>query len=70
MATGWLGWSPHDAWDTPVVEIILAWEAKADFLKKTNPFGQPETQPSKAAVAKDLRRGLRGAAASRSAAKS
>ena len=48
-----------------MVEIILAWEAKADFLKKTNPFGQSETKPSKKAVAKDLRRGLRGAAASR-----
>lgn len=44
----------------------MAWEAKADFLKKTNPFGTPENKPSKAAVAKDLRRGLRGAAASRS----
>ncbi|WP_449432355.1 hypothetical protein [Pseudomonas putida] len=51
-----------------MIEVILAWEAKADFLKKTNPFGQPEMKPSKAAVAKDLRRGLRGAAASRPAA--
>ncbi|WP_438282300.1 hypothetical protein [Pseudomonas alabamensis] len=49
-----------------MIEILMAWEAKADFLKKTNPFGTGETKPSKAAVAKDLRRGLRGAAAARS----
>jgi hypothetical protein len=60
-----LGWSLSDAWNTPVIEILLAWEAKADFLQKTNPFGTGETKPSKTAVAKDLRRGLRGAAASR-----
>lgn len=48
-----------------MIEILLAWEAKADFLQKTNPFGTGETKPSKAAVAKDLRRGLRGAAAAR-----
>lgn len=67
MATGWLGWSPRDAWDTPVPEILMAWDAKIEFLKATNPFGggKKEEKPSKKAVAKDLRMGLRAAAATR-----
>lgn len=68
MATGWLGWPPRDAWETPVPEILMAWDAKLEFLKATNPFGQGEKKPDKKAVAKDLRIGLRAAAASRKTA--
>lgn len=66
MATGWLGWSPRDAWETPVPEILMAWDAKLEFLKATNPFGQPEEKKTdKKALARDMRMGLRVAAATR-----
>jgi hypothetical protein len=32
-------WPPSEAWDTPVPEILMAWDAKVDFLRATNPFG-------------------------------
>lgn len=38
-ATGWLGWEPEIALNTPVGQIELALDGKMDFLKKTNPFG-------------------------------
>jgi hypothetical protein len=60
-----LGWPPRDAWDTPIIEILTAWEAKLDFLKKTNPWGQAEEKVDKKAVAKEVRMGFRVAAMSR-----
>lgn len=39
VATGWLGWSPHDAWHTPIPQIILAMDYRIDWAKQTNPFG-------------------------------
>lgn len=66
IATGWLGWSPSEAWDTPVVEIVMAWESKRQFLIDTNPFGGGgEEKVSKEAVAKEARMGFRVAAMSR-----
>ncbi|OUM34747.1 hypothetical protein B8W72_09800 [Pseudomonas putida] len=66
MATGCLGWSPRVAWETPVVEIVMAWEAKVKFLRATNPFGGAEPdKPNKVAAAKELRMGLRVAAMGR-----
>lgn len=38
-ATGWLGWAPDVALDTPLPQIELALDGKIDFLKKTNPWG-------------------------------
>jgi hypothetical protein len=43
----------------------MAWEAKIDFLKKTNPWGQAEEKADKRAVAKDVRMGFRVAAMTR-----
>ncbi|MFJ3487726.1 hypothetical protein ACIPL1_30515 [Pseudomonas sp. NPDC090202] len=43
----------------------MAWEAKVEFLKKTNPWGQPEEKADKKAVARDVRMGLRVAARTR-----
>jgi hypothetical protein len=44
----------------------MAWEAKVDFLKKTNPWGQAEQQaPDAQAVARDVRMGFRVAARTR-----
>src|SRR5690606_19856162 len=65
LATGWLGWSARDAWSTPIPELLLAYEAKIQFLKATNPFGSAEEKPDKKAVARDVRSGLRVAAALR-----
>lgn len=65
MATGWLGWSARDAWETPVPQILMAWDAKLHFLIMTNPNGQPESERPKEAVAKDARMGFRVAAMSR-----
>lgn len=42
IATGSLYWSPRDAWETPVPQIIMAWEARVEFLRATNPHGQSE----------------------------
>lgn len=39
IATGCLGWPPSEAWAAAVPEILMAWEAKVDFMQKTNPFG-------------------------------
>lgn len=43
----------------------MAWEAKIEFLQKTNPYGQPEEKVDKKAVAKDVRMGFRVAAMTR-----
>jgi hypothetical protein len=42
MATGWLGWTPDIALDTPISQINLALAGKIDFIKKTNPWGSSE----------------------------
>jgi hypothetical protein len=42
VATGWLGWTPDIALDTPLSQINLALAGKVDFLKKTNPWGSKE----------------------------
>jgi hypothetical protein len=39
IATGYLGWPPSEAWSVSVPEILLAWDAKVDFLRSTSPFG-------------------------------
>lgn len=39
IATGCLGWPPSEAWAAAVPEILLAWEAKVEFIRNTSPFG-------------------------------
>ena len=39
VATGWLGWPPAAAWSATVPEIVVALDAKIEFIKMTNPFG-------------------------------
>ncbi|WP_161959244.1 hypothetical protein [Pseudomonas ovata] len=46
-------------------EILMAWDAKVEFLRNTNPFGAGEKPRTKEAVAKDLRMGFRAAAINR-----
>ena len=40
IATGWLGWSPANAWDATPREIRAAQEGRLDLLKAV--FGDPE----------------------------
>ena len=67
IATGWLGWPASDAWDTPMVEIIMAWESKRQFMIDTNPHGSSSDKPaeSKKVVAREVRMGFRVAAMNR-----
>jgi hypothetical protein len=48
IATGCLGWPPSEAWATPVPEILMAWDAKVEFLRSTNPFGAGDGKPGPA----------------------
>jgi hypothetical protein len=50
-----------------VVEIVMAWDSKRQFLIDTNPFGGSgdKDKPSKTAVAKEARMGFRVAAMGR-----
>jgi hypothetical protein len=45
IATGCLGWPPSEAWSVAVPEILLAWDAKVEFLRSTNPFGSGGKTP-------------------------
>ncbi|MCD5996509.1 hypothetical protein KDX38_23245 [Pseudomonas sp. CDFA 602] len=67
MATGWLGWPPSEAWITPVPEILMAWDAKIEFLRNTNPFGSGEKPKTKESVGQEVRMGFRAAALGRKA---
>ncbi len=61
IATGWLAWPPSEAWNTPVVEILMAWESRRQFLNNTNPFAAKKTpEKSKMSVADRLKERLRG----------
>ena len=67
IATGWLGLAPSEAWNTPMVEILMAWDAKRQFLIDSNPFGSggDKGKQSKRAVSKEVRMGFRVAAMGR-----
>lgn len=44
-ATGWLGWDPHTALHTPVPLILLALNAKAEFIRaQAGGEEKPETR--------------------------
>ena len=38
IATGWLGWSPSNAWDATPREIMAAHAGRVDYLKATGVF--------------------------------
>lgn len=67
IATGWLGWPPEQAWNTPMVEILMAWDSKRQFMIDTNPFdgGGDKDKPDRKAVAKEARMGFRVASMGR-----
>lgn len=45
IATGYLGWTPDVALNTPICQIELALQGRVEWVKKTNPFGSGETKP-------------------------
>jgi len=63
VATGWLGWSPKTAWRTPIPELMLALDARIEWMQMTNPFGgaaKPKDKPKPTTVAEKLRAVLTG----------
>lgn len=61
LATGSLQWPPSEVWETPVVEILMAWEARVKFLNDTSPFAEkPAADKSKMSIADRLKERLRG----------
>lgn len=38
-ATGWLGWTPEIAWNTPIPELLMALESRIEWVQLTSPFG-------------------------------
>lgn len=62
VATGWLGWPPETAWRTPIPQILLALDARLDWMNPGN-ASSPKRAPSpqrKATVADRLKAFLRG----------
>lgn len=59
VATGYLGWSPEIALNTPIPQIELALAGRQEWVRMTNPFGGGEEKP-KAPVADRLAAALRG----------
>lgn len=60
---GWLGWSRHEAWHTPIPEIMLAMDWRIDWAQKTNPFGGGEKKThgkAKKPSAEDIRKAFEG----------
>ena len=52
VATGWLGWSPVDAWNSTVPEITVAISAKSEFLRMTTPGAKKsDSKPKESSMA-------------------
>ncbi|MCY1409481.1 hypothetical protein D9M71_248320 [compost metagenome] len=45
VATGWLGWPPETAWRTPIPQILLALEARLDWMSPSQPVAQVQEKP-------------------------
>lgn len=59
VATGWLGWPPETAWRTPIPQILMALDARLDWMGGGKP--QQQSAPKrKASVADRLKAMLRG----------
>ncbi|MNH47114.1 hypothetical protein D3C79_1101920 [compost metagenome] len=59
VATGWLGWSPDNAWHTPIPQIMLALDARLDWTGRGQAQGQAAPQ-KRESVADKLKNFLRG----------
>lgn len=45
IATGWLGWSPDQAWCATVPEIDAAVEGRIEWLRMTSPNAKAKEEP-------------------------
>lgn len=45
IATGWLGWSPTEAWSATVPEIDAAVDGRIEWLRMTTPGAKPKEEP-------------------------
>ncbi|MCY1371460.1 hypothetical protein D9M69_586030 [compost metagenome] len=45
VATGWLGWPPDTAWRTPIPQLLLALEARLDWMNPSQKASQPPEKP-------------------------
>lgn len=57
IATGWLGWSPEQAWSATPAEIITAYNGRLDMLgaifgTKTDDGADPDSEAVKSGIAK------------------
>lgn len=59
VATGWLGWPPDTAWNTPIPQIMLALDARLDWMGRGQAQQHPTAQ-KKDSVADRLKSFLRG----------
>lgn len=59
VATGWLGWPPDTAWNTPIPQIMLALDARLDWMGRGQAQRHPTVQ-KKGSVADRLKSFLRG----------
>lgn len=59
VATGWLGWPPDTAWKTPIPQIMIALDARLDWMGRGQ-VQQPPAAQKKASVADRLKAFMRG----------
>lgn len=63
VATGWLGWPPDTAWHTPIPQLMLALNARLDWMgRSASPGRAAPAKTKKASVADRLKAFLRGRA--------
>ena len=60
VATGWLGWPPETAWRTPVPQIMLALDARLDWMGHDQAAPQQAAPQKREGVADRLKAFLRG----------
>ncbi|WP_082629034.1 hypothetical protein [Pseudomonas sp. TTU2014-080ASC] len=59
VATGWLGWPPDVAWRTPIPQILLALDARLDWMSPGE-AKKPQGSHKPGSVADKLKAALRG----------
>lgn len=59
MATGWLGWPPDVAWRTPIPQIMLALNARLEWMSPGK-ASAPPAKRDKSTIAERLKARLRG----------
>lgn len=45
IATGWLGWSPEQAWNSTIPEIDAAVDGRIEWVRMTTPGAKKQEEP-------------------------